>query len=124
MTYKGEHNHKKPEVNQNSVVGTSRNKSSETRLCIGKEVGSFPNIRNLDSPNVGKMGSPNMLLLQFDEPDSSNSHIFTGESEVPYTSMEFIGGSDDDDILIPNMTPMLEDFLLDFNHINNGALFP
>ena len=116
MTYKGEHNHKKPVVNRNSTVGASRNKSSETRLCIAKETGSCS--------NVEKLGSTNMMMLQNDEPKISNSHIFTGESEIPYTSMEFIGSSDDDVILIPNMTPMLEDFLLDFNHTINGALFP
>lgn len=75
-------------------------------------------------PNVGKLGSPNMMKFQFDEPESSNSHVFTDESEIPYRSMEFIGSSNDDVVLIPNMTPMLEDLLLDFNHLNRSALFP
>lgn len=75
VTYKGEHNHKKPGVNQNSVSTGVKPVKPEVSTGVKPE-------------------------------------ISTGESEVPYTSMEFIGSSDDDVILIPNMTPMLEDLLM------------
>jgi hypothetical protein len=91
VTYKGEHDHQKPEEIKNFVVGTSHNK----------------------------------MMLKFDEPETSNSQVFSDESKISCSETEFIGNSnDDDDILIPNITAMSEDLLMDFNHLNSGALFP
>jgi hypothetical protein len=42
--------------------------------------------------------------------------------EIPYSETDFIGISkDNDDILIPNMSAVLEDFLGDIIHLNGGS---
>jgi hypothetical protein len=93
VTYNGEHNHEKPTDNPNSVIGTSWNNSSQTRLPAVEEAESFP--------DVGNFHSPDTATQQFDQPGSLY---------------------DDYDILIEKMKTVLEDFLLDFNHLI--ALFP
>jgi hypothetical protein len=93
VTYNGEHNHEKPTDNLNSVIGTSWNNSSQTRLPVVGVAGSFP--------DVGNFHSPDTAMQQFDQPESLY---------------------DDYDILIEKMKTVLEDFLLDFNHLI--ALFP
>ncbi|PNX74908.1 WRKY transcription factor [Trifolium pratense] len=166
VTYRGKHNHQKPEVKQNSNIGTSRNNSSEVRLPIVRQAGSSQNFKNLSSPNVGmvrfdqsesnnaqvldvhskielnesqshvvgeagssqnvqKIDTHNMMVLQRDEPERSNAQNFLGELEIPYSETNFIeNNNDDDDILIPNMSVMSKDFLLDFNHLNGGYVLP
>ncbi|CAJ2658320.1 unnamed protein product [Trifolium pratense] len=166
VTYRGKHNHQKPEVKQNSNIGTSRNNSSEVRLPIVRQAGSSQNFKNLSSPNVGmvrfdqsesnnaqvldvhskielnesqshvvgeagssqnvqKIDTHNMMVLQRYELERSNAQNFLGELEIPYSETNFIeNNNDDDDILIPNMSVMSKDFLLDFNHLNGGYVLP
>ncbi|XP_045802664.1 probable WRKY transcription factor 14 [Trifolium pratense] len=166
VTYRGKHNHQKPEVKQNSNIGTSRNNSSEVRLPIVRQAGSSQIFKNLSSPNVGmvrfdqsesniaqvldvhskielnesqshvvgeagssqnvqKIDTHNMMVLQRDELERSNAQNFLGELEIPYSETNFIeNNNDDDDILIPNMSVMSKDFLLDFNHLNGGYVLP
>ncbi|XP_045802660.1 probable WRKY transcription factor 4 [Trifolium pratense] len=171
VTYRGKHNHRKPEVKQNSDNETSRNKPLEARLPVVGQAGSSQNFENLGSPhvamvqfdqsesnnsqvldghskltnpktkliesqshvigevgsshNVQKVDSNNRMMLQRDEPERSNAPISSGELEIPYFETNFIGSyNDDDDILIPNMSIMSEDFLLDFNHLNGSSVLP
>ena len=103
MTFVGAHNHEKPVGKWNSIGGTSQNKSSKTRL-----------------PVVG-----NVTMLQFDEPMSSNAKVYSGESQILPSGNKLIGNTDEDEeIMIANMTDISEDFLLDFNHLDGGFLFP
>jgi hypothetical protein len=61
-------------------------------------------------------------MLQHDDSERRNAQIFLGD---PYSETDFIGSSnDDDDILIPNMSAMVEDFLLDINLLNGGSILP
>ncbi|PNY17008.1 WRKY DNA-binding domain protein [Trifolium pratense] len=167
----GKHNHRKPEVKQNSDNETSRNKPLEARLPVVGQAGSSQNFENLGTPhvamvqfdqsesnnsqvldghskltnpktkliesqshvigevgsshNVQKVDSNNRMMLQRDEPVRSNAPISSGELEIPYSETNFIGSyNDDDDILIPNMSIMSEDFLLDFNHFNGSSVLP
>ena len=171
VTYEGEHNHAKPTLNKNVVVGTSQRKSPKTGLHSAEEVGSSTNITNSgssnvvmlqsdhpessnaqvlvdqskilysemellesqlpaakevgSSSNVRNLGSHNKMIMQFDEPQSSNVTGVAGDSNLPYSETGFIGSFDDnDDILIPNITAWSEDYLMDFNCLNGGALFP
>ncbi|RHN72576.1 putative transcription factor WRKY family [Medicago truncatula] len=171
VTYEGEHNHAKPTSNKNVVVGTSQRKSPETGLHSMEEVGSSTNITNSGSPNVvmlhidhpessnaqvladqsktpypevellesqslvvedvgsssnvRNLGSHNKMILQFEEPQSSNVTGVVGDSNLPYSETGFIGSFDDnDDILIPNITTWSEDYLMDFNRLNGVAIFP
>ena len=168
VTYRGKHNHPKPEVKQNSNNGTARNKSSEAGLPVVGQAGSSQNFKNLGDPNVvmvqfdqsesnnaqvieghskitnseielnesqshvvregessqndQKLDSHNKMMLQHDQPERRNAPIFLGD---PYSETDFIGSSnDDDDILIPNMSAMVEDFLLDINLLNGGSILP
>ncbi|WJX27198.1 WRKY transcription factor [Trifolium repens] len=169
VTYRGKHNHPKPEVKQNSDNGTARNKSSEAGLPVVGQAGSSQNSENLRYPNVvmvqfdqsesnnaqvidghlkitnseielnesqshvvseagssqnvQKLDSYNKMMLQHDEPERRNAKIFLGELEIPYSETDFIESSNnDDDILIPNMSAMVEDFLLDINLLNGGSI--
>ncbi|XP_045802658.1 probable WRKY transcription factor 4 [Trifolium pratense] len=169
ITYRGKHDHRIPEVKRNSDIGTSRNKSSETRLSVVEPVGSSQNFKNLSSPNVGmvqfdqsesnngqvldghlkitnletelnesqshvvgevgssqdvqRLDSHNKMMLECDELERNKAQIFQGELEIPYSEIEFTGSyNDDDDILIPNMSAMLEDFLLEYNHLDGSVL--
>ena len=171
VTYEGEHNHAKPTLNKNVVVGTSQRKSPKTGLHSAEEVGSSTNITNSGSPNVvmlqidhpessnaqaladqpktsypkmkllesqlpgveevgsssnvRNLGSHNKMILQFDERQSSNVTGVVGSSNLPYSEIGFIGSFDDNDnILIPNITAWSEDYLMNFNRLNGGALFP
>jgi hypothetical protein len=58
-------------------------------------------------------------MLQHDQPERRNAPIFLGD---PYSEID--SSNDNDDILIPNMSAMVEDFLLDINHINGGSILP
>jgi len=71
VTYLGEHNHKKPANNWNSVVGSSRNMSSNSGLDVVREAGCCSNVRNLSSPNA--------VMLQLDQPESSKARVLDGE---------------------------------------------
>jgi len=85
----------------------------------------LPASKDGSSPNDGNLDSHNKMMQKFDEPETSNAQVFSDESKISYSETEFIGSSnDDDDILIPNITAMSEDLLMDFNHLNSGALFP
>ncbi|CAI8590537.1 unnamed protein product [Vicia faba] len=138
VTYKGQHNHKEPKCNDRSIIGTSRNNSSKRVLSTAKGVESsstqskvlYPeneltkkhllvSQEDVPSSNVGNLSSSDVMMLQFDEPKSSDAQVFTSEST------KSVGSCDDDDydILIPNMRAMSEDILLDFNHLNGGRLF-
>jgi hypothetical protein len=89
----------------------------ESQLPVVEEVGSSSNFRNL--------GSHNKMIMQFDEPQSSNVTGVVGDSNLPYSETGLIGSFDDnDDILIPNITAWSEDYLMDFNRLNGGAIFP
>lgn len=89
----------------------------ETHLPAAREIESSPNVENLFSYDV--------TMLQFDEPMSSNAQVYSGESQILPSGNKLIGNSDDDEeIMIPSMTDMSEDFLLDFDHLNDGFLFP
>lgn len=139
VTYIGEHNHKKPANNRNSIVGTSCwNMSSNSGLDVVREVGCCSNVRNLQGfpgesnmpylkneviKNAGKLDSSDMIMLPFDELERENSNIFSDESKIPDRETKLIESSNEDDILIPNMTNMLDDFFLNFNNINNGSPF-
>jgi hypothetical protein len=62
--------------------------------------------------------------MEFDEPQSSNAQVVVGDSNLPYSETGFIRSFDDDDnILITNITAWLDDYLMDFNRLNGGALF-
>ncbi|WJX22876.1 DNA binding domain, variant 2 [Trifolium repens] len=61
VTYRGKHNHPKPEVKQNSDNGTSQNKSSKARLPIVGQAESSQNFENLGYPNVVMI--PNMSAM-------------------------------------------------------------
>ncbi|CAJ2666562.1 unnamed protein product [Trifolium pratense] len=132
VTYKSDHDHIKPAGNLNSMIGTSLNKSSETRLPATREPGSSSNVGNFhlpnvavlqfdqpESSNVSNFRSPNVMMLQFDQLESNNGQIFADESDKKIT-----GSLDDDDdaILLEKMKTMLENFLVDFKHIM--ALIP
>jgi hypothetical protein len=89
----------------------------ESHLPSVEEVGSSLNARNL--------GSHNKMIMQFDEPQSRNVTGVVDDSNLPYSETGFIGSFDDnDDILIPNITAWSEDYLMDFNRLNGGAIFP
>jgi len=85
----------------------------DSQLPVVEEVGLSPNIRNL--------GSHDKMIMQFDEPLSSNAQVVVTDSNLPYYETGFIGSFDDNDILIPNITAWSEDY---FNRLNGGALFP
>jgi hypothetical protein len=73
------HNHEKPTDNLNSVVG---NNSSQTKSSAVEEAGS--------SANVGNFHSPDMAMLQLDQPESSNARVLIGQSKIPYLENELI----------------------------------
>jgi hypothetical protein len=64
-------------------------------------------------------------MLQRDEPQRSNAHIFPGELEIS-SETNFSGSfnDDDDDILISNISNLSEDFFLDFDHLNDDSILP
>jgi len=108
--------------------------SSKARVLVGQSRIPDPKTELIESPlaaldeakspqNVEELDSPNIMMLQFDEQESGNSNVFACELEIPNTKAEFIDNSKEDDILIPNMTPMLEESFLGFNSVNSGALF-
>ncbi|RHN48706.1 hypothetical protein MtrunA17_Chr7g0266611 [Medicago truncatula] len=99
-----------------SKVPCLETKVTESHLPV---VGEFKS-----SANVGNLGLPSGMMLQFDEMDNDNDHVLAGESRISYSKSELIGSFDDDDIMIPNMVAMSEDLLLDFNLLNGGILFP
>jgi hypothetical protein len=70
VTYIGEHNHRKPANNWNSVVGSSQNMSSNSGLDGVREAGCCSNVRNL--------GSPNVVMLQHDHLESSKARVHDG----------------------------------------------
>ncbi|KAK2447893.1 putative WRKY transcription factor [Trifolium repens] len=165
VTYRGNHDHQKPDVKRKSNNGNSRNKSSEAKLPVVGQAGSSQNFKNLGDPNVvmvqfdqsesnnaqvidghstitnpeielnesqshvvregessqndQKLDSHNKMMLQHDQPERRNAPIFLGD---PYSEID--SSNDNDDILIPNMSAMVEDFLLDINHINGGSILP
>jgi len=80
VRYIREHNHKKPIVNRNSVNETFQNNSSKTELFVIGDARSPSNVRNL--------GSPNVVMLQFDHPDNSNAKVLIGQSKVPCLEMK------------------------------------
>ncbi|XP_050888390.1 probable WRKY transcription factor 14 [Lathyrus oleraceus] len=100
-----------------SKVLYPKNELTKNHLLVSQEV--------VSSSNVGNLSSSNVMMLQFDEPKSSDAQVFTRESTIPYSQIKSIESCDDDDhhILIPNMRAMSEDILLDFNHLNGGRFF-
>jgi len=93
-------------------------------LNLKIELSPLPTLGKAKSPQrIEELDSPNMMMLQFDQQESKNSNVFSYESEIPYTGAKFTESFKEDEILIPNMTPMLDEFFLDFNNVNSCALF-
>jgi hypothetical protein len=87
---------------------------NESQSHIVRKAGSSQNVKKFDSRNK---------MSQQDEPERRNAQIFFGELKIPYSETDFIESSNnDDDILIPNMSAMVEDFLLDINLLNGGSI--
>jgi hypothetical protein len=42
------------------------------------------------SANVGNFHSPDMAMLQLDQPESSNARVLIGQSKIPYLENELI----------------------------------
>ncbi|GAU23837.1 hypothetical protein TSUD_379990 [Trifolium subterraneum] len=72
VTYRGKHDHRKPEVKKNSDIGTSRNKPSEGRLSVVEQAGSSQNFKNFSSPNV----------VRFDQSKSHNAQVLGSHSKI------------------------------------------
>ncbi|RHN51572.1 hypothetical protein MtrunA17_Chr6g0470161 [Medicago truncatula] len=99
------------------LPGQSETEVIETHLPAAREIESSPNVENLFSYN--------MMMLQSDQPMSSNAQVYSNESQILPSRNKLIGNTDEDEeIMIPNMTGMSDDFLLDFNHLNGSFLFP
>ncbi|KAK2447884.1 putative WRKY transcription factor [Trifolium repens] len=80
VTYRGKHNHSKPEVKQNSDNGTSQNKLSEARLSIVGQAGSSQNSENL--------GYPIVVMVQFDQSENNNAQVIDGHSKITNPEIE------------------------------------
>jgi len=60
----------------------------ESQLPVVEEARSSTNVRNL--------GSHNKMIMEFDEPQSSNAQVVVGNSNLPYSESGFIRSFDDD----------------------------
>ncbi|KAE9592553.1 hypothetical protein Lal_00028643 [Lupinus albus] len=97
MTYTGEHKHPKP-AHRNSLAGSTRNKTTTTRLPQTQENGS---------PSSIDAVSPTQRIT------TSLSMNMDGEKVEP----ELASGSDDEDVLIPNSMGLSETVFLSPNTV-------
>ncbi|KAL5097518.1 hypothetical protein RYX36_001845 [Vicia faba] len=104
------------------IAQSDQTENINTQIIPTKSKDLCPNVETFS--NIGKLDSPNLMMMQFDEPENT-VHAFTNESKITSSGTKSSGSCDDDDhdILIPNMRAMSEDILLDFNRLNGGRLF-
>ncbi|XP_058747233.1 probable WRKY transcription factor 26 [Vicia villosa] len=77
VTYIGEHNHPKPNVDC-----SPHNKTSKKRFGV-KKYGSLPKTRNSDSPST--------VMPQFDQPECSNAQVHISQSKENHQDPGLIG---------------------------------
>ncbi|XP_061337344.1 probable WRKY transcription factor 27 [Gastrolobium bilobum] len=117
VTYTGDHKHAKP-AHRNSLAGSTRNKPSTTRLPDIHQTGSSSNEGNVN-PSSSQF-SP--IQLKPASPEKNGALVAVREPDDPDPKTEpDLASEDDDDVLIPNTTAMLDTVFLGLHHFDGGG---
>lgn len=97
LTYTGEHKHPKPS-HRNSLAGSTRNKSSTTRLPETQENGLPSSMGTVSSIEIDAVSSTQPITSLLVKVDTVADPVSPSEDPELEPGM----GSDEDDVLIPN----------------------